>query len=207
MCEPSTISEWDDQSHSAPTAPTSLPVGDLTTKFETQPKNPKAWSPVHSVGSIVGMEVHPEVDESVWSDGSRESCIFAEDEELGWAEYEAPWSWVEAGACTVEPAQLPNWFAEAGGGASQTEIAEPWRLKILQELKLRLPSEKYKNWQLAVDTTSWVHTGEARVSWGSGQFVDCVLQLEWVQTTGTLTVLNPDGASTMVSSRAKGGAC
>ncbi|XP_008194152.1 tectonin beta-propeller repeat-containing protein isoform X3 [Tribolium castaneum] len=197
MCEPSTISEWEDHSHSAPTAPTSLPVGDLTQKFETQPKNPKAWSPVHSVGSIVGTEVHPEVDESVWSDGSRESCIFAEDEELGWAEYEAPWSWVEAGACTVDPTQLPNWFAETGGGASQTEIGEPWRLKILQELKLRLPTEKYKNWQLAVDTTSWVHSGEARVSWGSGQFVDCVLQLEWVQTTGTLTVLNPDGASTM----------
>lgn len=87
MVEHSTITEWEEQSHSAPTVPTSLPVGDLS-KLETQPKNPKAWSPVHSVGSVVGTEVHPEVDESVWSDGSRESCLFAEDEELGWAEYE-----------------------------------------------------------------------------------------------------------------------
>lgn len=94
MIEQSFFSEWDDHAHSAPTAPTSLPVGDLGGKFEIQPKNVKAWSPVHSVGSVVGTEVHPEADESIWSDSSRESCIFAEDEELGWAEYEAPWSWV-----------------------------------------------------------------------------------------------------------------
>lgn len=198
MCEPSTILEWEDHSHSAPTAPTSLPVGDLA-KYETQPKNPKAWSPVHSVGSIVGTEVHPEVDESVWSESSRESCIFAEDEELGWAEYEAPWSWVEAGACTVDPNQLPNWFAEAGSAGLQSEFDEPWRVKILQQLQVRSTvSEKFKNWQLAVDTTSWIHSGEARVAWGSGPFVDCILQLEWVEITGSLTILNPDGASPMV---------
>lgn len=208
MCEPSTIiPEWDDQSHSAPT---SLPVGDLTTKFETQPKNPKAWSPVHSVGSIVGTEVHPEVDESVWSENSRDSCIFAEDEELGWAEYEAPWSWIAAGACTVEPLQLlPNWFADTGGGTttmSSAELDQPWRLRILNELKSRVPiKDTYVEYQLAVDTASWVHSGEARVSLGGGTstmpqppFVDCILQLEWVQSTGTLTTLNPDGASIMV---------
>lgn len=95
MVEQSAITEWDTHAHSAPTAPASLPVGDLgNTKYEIQPKNPKAWSPVHSVGSIVGMEVHPETDESVWSESSRDSCIFADDEELGWADYEAPWSCV-----------------------------------------------------------------------------------------------------------------
>lgn len=98
MYDSSGIGEWDEQSHSAPTAPASLPVGDLTCKYETQPKNPKAWSPVRSVGSVVGTEVHPEADESIWSaDGSRDSCIFAEDEELGWAECEAAWAWIEAG--------------------------------------------------------------------------------------------------------------
>lgn len=92
MIEQSNLAEFEEQSRSAPLAPTSLPVGDC--KYEIQPKNPKAWSPVHSVGSIVGTEVHPETDESVWSESSRDSCIFAEDDEMGWAEYDAPWSWV-----------------------------------------------------------------------------------------------------------------
>lgn len=96
MIEHSThLSELEDQSHSAPTVPTSLPVGDLGVKFEIQPKSSKAWSPVYSVGSIVGTEVHPETDESIWSESSKGSCIFAENEELEWAECnETPWSWV-----------------------------------------------------------------------------------------------------------------
>lgn len=110
----------------------------------------------------------------------------------------APWAWVEAGACTVDPSQPPNWFADSGLRAGQGPIEESWRLKILEELKARGSTDKYKGYEMAVETTSWVHSGEARVSWGSGPFVDCILQLEWVQTTGTLTVLNPDGASTMV---------
>lgn len=198
MCETSGIVDYEEQSHSAPTAPASLPIGDLS-KYETQPKNPKAWSPVHSVGSVVGTEVHPEADESIWSaEGSRESCIFAEDEEMGWAECEAAWSWVEAGACTVEQNLLPNWFAE-NSCSSNSEIDQPWRLRILDELKARLPAQnEFKDYQVAVDTTSWVHTGEARVNLGIG-FEDCVLQLEWVHNYGTLTVLNQDGVTTMVS--------
>lgn len=95
MIEHSThLSDMEDHSHSAPTAPTSLPVGDYGARFEVQPKNCKAWSPMHSVGSIVGTEVHPETDESVWSESSRDSCIFAEVEELEWAEYETPWTYV-----------------------------------------------------------------------------------------------------------------
>lgn len=119
MYEASTLGDFEEQSHSAPSAPTSLPFSNDLHKYETQPKNPKAWSPVRSVGSVVGTEVHPEADESIWSaEGSRESCIFAEDEELGWAESEAVWSWVEAGACTIDQGQLPNWFAESGSMVS-----------------------------------------------------------------------------------------
>lgn len=198
MYESSAIGDYEEQSHSAPTAPTSLPMGDLS-KYETQPKNPKAWSPVHSVGSVVGTEVHPEADESIWSaDGSRESCIFAEDEELGWAECEAAWSWVEAGACTIDQNLLPNWFAE-NSTAMHGEMDQTWRLKILDELKARLPKQDaFKHYQIAVDTTSWVHTAEARVNLGAA-FVDCILQLEWVQNCGTLTILNQDGVTTMVT--------
>lgn len=196
MCDSSGIVDWDEQSHSAPTAPTSLPVGDLSSKYETQPKNPKVWSPVRSVGSVLGTEVHPEADESIWS--SRDSCVFADDEELGWAECEAAWSWVEAGACTIDVTQLPNWFADSISSMSY-ELDQPWRLRILQELKSRLPSEEqFKNYEIAVDTTSWSHSGEARVSLGSDSFVDCILQLEWIHTCGTLTILNADGATTMV---------
>lgn len=107
---------------------------------------------------------------------------------------------VEAGACTVDPNQLPNWFGETGCGTTNEELEQPWRIKILEELKARLPAQDaYTHYEQAVDTTSWVHTGEARVSLGSSAFVDCILQLEWVQTTGALTILNPDGATTMVS--------
>ncbi|XP_050309364.1 tectonin beta-propeller repeat-containing protein isoform X2 [Anthonomus grandis grandis] len=198
MIEQSNLSEFEEQSRSAPMAPTSLPVGDY--KFEVQPKHSKAWSPVHSVGSIVGTEVHPETDESIWSESSRDSCIFAEDDEMGWAEYDAPWSWVEAGTCLIDSNQPPNWFADSNCGAMQEDFEQPWRNKILFDLKSRLPNkEKFSLYPPAVDTTSWVHKGEARVNLRSSAFVDCILELEWIQTTGTLTILNPDGATDMHS--------
>ncbi|XP_066141762.1 tectonin beta-propeller repeat-containing protein isoform X2 [Euwallacea fornicatus] len=198
MIEQSNFTDFEEQSHSAPMAPTSLPVGDC--KFEIQPKSHKAWNPVHSVGSVVGMEVHPETDESVWSESSRESCIFAEDDEMGWAEYDAPWSWVEAGTCLLEFSQLPNWFGDSNCGTMQEEFEQPWRNKILEDLKSRLPTQAtFDFYERAVDTTSWLHKGEARVNLGSGSYADCILQLEWIQTTGTLTILHPDGATTMHS--------
>lgn len=179
-----------------------MPVGDLTGKhFEAQLKNPKAWSPVRSVGSVVGTEAHPETDDSVWQaeDSGNSSLFYAEDEELCWAECEASWAWVEAGACTVDPAQLPNWFVEAGS-LHQAELEQPWRLKILEALRARLPTQDlYSNYHLAIDTTSWTHSGEARVSLNTSAFAECILQLEWVHTNGILTILNPDGATTMVN--------
>ncbi|XP_076270197.1 tectonin beta-propeller repeat-containing peroxin 23 isoform X2 [Rhynchophorus ferrugineus] len=198
MIEQSNLSEFEEQSHSAPLAPTSLPVGDC--KFEIQPKNPKAWSPVHSVGSIVGTEAHPETDESVWSESSRDSCIFAEDEEMGWAEYDAPWSWVEAGTCLLDNGYVPNWYSDSSCGTMQEEFEQPWRTKILSDLKARLPNKDvFGLYEPAIDTTSWIHKGEARVNLGASNFVDCILQLEWLQTTGTLTILNSDGATSMHS--------
>lgn len=196
LCETSRLGDFEEQSHSAPTAPTSLPV-DSGKHFEAQLKNPKAWSPVRSVGSVVGTEVIS--DESIYQSDRQEACIFAEDEELGWAEYKAPWSWVEAGACTVDVLQLPNWFAEPGG-IQQSELEQPWRVKILQTLKERLPNETaFDTYPKAIDTSSWVHTGEARINLNGTAYIDCILQLEWLHTTGSLTILNPDGATTMVT--------
>lgn len=148
------------------------------------------------MGSVVGTEVIS--DESIYQSERQDSCIFAEDEELGWAEYEAPWSWVEAGACTVETAQLPNWFAETGN-MPQVDLDQPWRVKILEGLKARLPnSAAFSSYQNAIDTSSWAHSGEARVNLKSTAYIDCILQLEWLHTTGSLTILNADGATTMV---------
>lgn len=137
--EPSSLpGNLEEQSHSAPT-PTSLRLRSdhnnsqnsvtsinetdetkaepevITGKhFETTLKNPKAWSPVRSVGSVVGTEAHPETDDSVWdAEITRDSGVYGEDDDaatLYWAEFDAMWSWVEAGACTVDPAQLPNWY-------------------------------------------------------------------------------------------------
>lgn len=70
---------------------------------------------------------------------------------------------------------------------------------ILEELKRRLPENEYNQYDLAIDTSSWTHSGEARVNLGGTAYVDCVLQLEWMHTSGTLTILNPDGATTMVN--------
>lgn len=193
LCETSRLCDFEEQSHSAPTVPMSLPI-EPGKHYETQLKNPKAWSPVRSVGSVVGTEVFS--DETVYQSDRQDSCIFAEDEELGWAEYEAPWSWVEAGACTVDIIQLPNWFAESSSG-QDAYLDQPWRLKILANLKARLMKEHYEHYHKAIDTTSWVHMSEARVNL-NGPYVDCILQLEWLHTTGSLTILNPDGATTMV---------
>lgn len=38
--------------------------------YETQLKNPRAWSPVRSVGSMVGTEAHPESDSAVFESDS-----------------------------------------------------------------------------------------------------------------------------------------
>lgn len=80
-------------------------------------------------------------------------------------------------------------------------LEQPWRMQILRDLKARLPlQDVFVDYEQAVETTSWIHTGEARVKLrNSSGYVDCILQLEWVQTSGTLTILNPEGATTMVS--------
>lgn len=75
--------------------------------------NPAAWSPVHSVGSTVGVEAHPETDGSVFDpDLTGDSGVYGEDESTGiiyWAECDVLWYKVEAGACFVDPINPPKW--------------------------------------------------------------------------------------------------
>lgn len=79
--------------------------------FEHPIKSSRAWSPVRSVGSVVGTEANPESD--VWeTESGRDSGVFPEEDDslaFYWTECDAMWTWVVAGACTVDPQALPNW--------------------------------------------------------------------------------------------------
>lgn len=96
---------------------------------------------MHSVGSVVGAEAHPETDGSVFDpDLTGDSGVFGEDESTAaiyWAECEMLWCKVEAGACLVDLNNPPKWIID-GNGLSQGEIVEPWRMQILEELKNRI---------------------------------------------------------------------
>lgn len=75
-------------------------------------KNPTVWSPIRSVGSMVGMEAHPESDGSVFDPVSGDSGVFGEEEDaeaMYWADGDVAWCMVEAGACAVDPLCLPSW--------------------------------------------------------------------------------------------------
>lgn len=78
--------------------------------------NPAAWSPVHSVGSIVGVEAHPETDDSIFDpDLTGDSGVYGEDESMAamyWAECDISWSKIEAGACFVDLASPPKWYGK-----------------------------------------------------------------------------------------------
>lgn len=107
---------------------------------------------------------------------------------------------VESGACTIDLTQMPNWFGDSDLHQPNADFDQPWRIKILDDLKKRLPlKHTFSDFELAVNTTSWLHTAEARVHFNSSGYHECILQLEWIENNGTLTILNPDGATTMVS--------
>lgn len=50
----------------------------------------------------------------------------------------------------------------------------------------------------AMGHNSWVHCDEVRVSFGNDPFIECIVQLKWVQDNGTLTVSNLDGTITRI---------
>lgn len=195
----------------------SAPVFEVSGKhFETPLRNPRAWSPVRSVGSIVGCEAHPESDSVVFdADHSRDSGVFGgeEDDNCGsqfWTDSDVLWTCCTAGAVTVDPNQLPNWFNDTLHSNSELELTQQWRIDILSRLKSRLAHlpadfdpDKYEK---AVELSSWVKTGEVKMSRPStgSQFEECLIQLEWVSSSGsgldsgTFTILTPDGQKTKI---------
>ncbi|XP_058061619.1 tectonin beta-propeller repeat-containing protein [Anopheles bellator] len=191
----------------------SVPVNEVYEISGKQLKNSRAWSPVRSVGSVVGTEAHPETDSIVFEvESSRDSGVFGECEDHGgsqnWTDCGVLWVGCSAGAVTVDPHLLPNWFHDS---VSQTnaaeEVSQSWRMKLLEDLKNRLPANDlengaYAHYEKAIAMSSWVKSGEARCAKTGHPFEDCLIELEWVNNqecgpdSGTLTVLNSDGITT-----------
>lgn len=197
------------EQQAASSAPNSEPHEVAGRHFETPLRNPRAWSPVRSVGSMVGTEAHAESDSAVFdADTKRDSGVFGDDDDHGgsqyWAECDIIWTGCSAGAVTCDPNALPNWFSDLTTNAA-TELAQPWRLDILSNLKARVSPEHLENiekYEKAIEKSSWVKSGEVKAAKPFEAFEECLIELEWVsssgpdQDSGTLTILNPDGVTT-----------
>lgn len=169
---------------------------DLTGKsYETTLKNPRAWSPVRSVGSVVGMEAQPDSDSSVFD---QDSGMFFDEEvsQAAWGMCDTSWSFVEAGACSMDIVQVPHWFTDSRN-VHNTDLTANWRLEILEQLKTRdnLQSVDVTNYGVAVEEKGWTRSCEARLVNSSSSIEDCILSLYWhdLENTGTLQVFQPDG--------------
>ncbi|CAG4980983.1 unnamed protein product [Parnassius apollo] len=201
-------SSWE-ESHSAPienTLPikpsvsrpkksTNLDSIDLTGKsYETTLKNPRAWSPVRSVGSVVGMEAQPDSDSSVFD---VDSGMYFDDDvsQTAWGTCDATWAIVEAGGCVVDTINVPHWFSDSQN-TFNSDITAEWRLQILERLKNRSNSEfDLTQYGLAIEEKGWTRSSEARLVNANNSSEDCIISLYWhaYENTGTLSVFQPDG--------------
>ncbi|XP_073983179.1 tectonin beta-propeller repeat-containing peroxin 23 isoform X1 [Rhodnius prolixus] len=225
--------DWLETSRSAPTSlkiqpvwqkpvqPRSLPASEgsveepylldsLTLHFsENREEKPQrkltAWSPIRSVGSLLGLEAKIDTDPHADWDG----VVYPEREticEPGWFQADTLWSCVEAGALSLNVQHLPNWFVE--NTSSDGLETAPWRSKILGELKRvnSRASAGFDNYEIAIEMTSCVKSIECRCCLAGQKlpiFEDCILQLEWVGSnsvtvdTASLSVLSLDKKLTM----------
>ncbi|KAM7358465.1 tectonin beta-propeller repeat-containing peroxin 23 [Cochliomyia hominivorax] len=196
--------------------------------YEAQLKNPRAWSPVRSVGSMVGTEAHPESDSAVFESDSihhgSDAFLGEDDDHAGsqfWTECEVMWSYIAAGAVTVDPANIPNWFNEQLSPDGRLDVDANWRKDILEKLQKRQEKinqvPNLSKYEKAVELSSWIKSAEARYQRpNSMEFEDCLIELEWVSgnsastptthnpstakdsDSGTFTVLHPDGVTTKI---------
>lgn len=169
-------------------------------------RHTRAWSPVRSIGSVVGTEAHPESDSSLFeSDSNHGSCIFSEEDDTYgtyfWNDLKFSWRSCAAGAVIIETVQLPIWFGESVIiSESVIDVNIEWRKNIMMKLCQRLPEHfDSSNYERAIHTSSWIKSCEAKVSKYDDSFDDCLIELEWLSSVslglGTLTVLNVDGVT------------
>lgn len=171
----------------------------------------RSVSPVRSVGGVVATEANPDSDSIVFEgEFSRDSGIFGEDDvdQMGstWTVDCSAWTVLTAGAVLIDLNQLPNWFNDTFGITTAEEFKQPWRLSILEKLRDTNAEvkENYIQYEKAIQLSSWVKSGEAKVSKPGKAFEDCLLELEWVDSqgacgSGTLTVLSSDGVTIKVN--------
>lgn len=178
----------------------------LENEIETQPNSFRSVSPVRSVGSVVACEVHPDSDATLFEvEYSKDSGIFAEEDIDHFRGSTLSidnnvWTTLTAGALTIDINQLPKWLNfDSFGSFSAMKYKESWRLDILQSLKMRQNTirDTFQNYEKAIELSSWVKSGEAKISHGGKPYEECLIELEWVDDTvtsgsGTLTILSSD---------------
>ncbi|KAK3915633.1 Tectonin beta-propeller repeat-containing protein [Frankliniella fusca] len=163
--------------------------------------NPTAWSPIQSVGGALGTEAMQGEDLNIYSGDDTLCGFYNTDAEGVWGANDSNmlWTCVAAGAVYIDPISLPNWFVENSQVSLQPELSKPWRVKILQELKLR--SEKtsigFENFEKAIEKTSWVKSGRAKAVLKGSMPELCSLELEWIGSeSGSLSILSLDQTQT-----------
>lgn len=172
-------------------------------------KNRRAWSPVRSVGSIVGTEAHPESDSAVFdSDSARGSYVFGGEDDYtdssNWDLCNVTWSCCTAGAVCVDPSQMPNWFNDGMSTETSGELIKEWRIDLIDKLKKRYsdPNLDLSTYEKAVEMSSCIKSCEAKAAYNSDAFQECTIELEWLKDKnsklGTLTVLNGDEITTAI---------
>lgn len=168
---------------------------DVTGKsYETTLKNPRAWSPVRSVGSVVGMEAQPDSDSSVFD---VDSGMYFDEEvsQTAWGTCDTTWGFVEAGACCIDTVQVPHWFTDSQ--KTNIDLTAKWRIQILDCLKIRNKNADLDlcNYGIAIEEKGWTRSCEARLVSGINTTEDCILSLYWhaLENIGTLSVFQPDG--------------
>lgn len=132
------------------------------------------------------------------------------------------WSYLTAGAVSINPSNLPNWFNDQSSSTdSHINVDSAWRKDIVEKLRKR--QDKFNTlisqarYEKAVELSSWIKSAEARYQRpGTLDFEDCLIELEWVSgssattptsqnptiqkdsDSGTFTVLNPDGVTAKI---------
>lgn len=163
--------------------------------------NPTVWSPMQSVGGVLGTEAIPGTDLATYASEDTLDGLDNMDSDGIWGANDSSmlWTCVAAGAVSIDPIAPPNWFVENSLTTLQPEFSKPWRMRILQELKKRTDQATagFENYEKAIEKNSWIKCGKAKAVLKDSLPELCTLELEWIGSeSGTLSVLSLDQTHT-----------